>query len=316
MGGEYDHWMDQTGVRYQYPNAYRNRVHEGRPFIYYRGVRRTEGRRGQAEYFGAGRIGTVSRDESVPESAPRARWKWFCEIEDYVPFDESVPARRGGRYFEQISGSMGWRTGVREISEEVYRRILEVADLSVLTQEHPLPSLPDVRTVTVTLVDSVASTVLRRTRHSKTSQVSVPGSRGRRHSARTKAIGDRAEEIVYRWLRRHLAEDERESVDWVARRGQFPGWDIEYVDAEGRRVAVEVKGTTSGVFSTIEITPNEWAAAETVGPDYWLYLVTSCTSQSPRVFPLRDPFAGASRGDLILAPSGFRISWAGTELPR
>ena len=212
MGGEYDHWMDQTGVRYQYPNAYRNRVHEGRPFIYYRGVRRTEGRRGQAEYFGAGRIGTVSRDESVPESAPRARWKWFCEIEDYVPFDESVPARRGGRYFEQISGSMGWRTGVREISEEVYRRILEVADLSVLTQEHPLPSLPDVRTVTVTLVDSVASTVLRRTRHSKTSQVSVPGSRGRRHSARTKAIGDRAEEIVYRWLRRHLAEDERESV--------------------------------------------------------------------------------------------------------
>ena len=126
---------------------------------------------------------------------------------------------------------MGWRTGVREISEEVYRRILEVADLSVLTQEHPLPSLPDVRTVTVTLVDSVASTVLRRTRHSKTSQVSVPGSRGRRHSARTKAIGDRAEEIVYRWLRRHLAEDERGISDWVARRGQFPGWDIEYVDA-------------------------------------------------------------------------------------
>lgn len=39
-GGHYDHWQDVTGERYQFPNQYRGKVTPGRPFIYYRGVRR------------------------------------------------------------------------------------------------------------------------------------------------------------------------------------------------------------------------------------------------------------------------------------
>jgi hypothetical protein len=45
-GGDYDDWNDLTGEQYHYPNQYRNRVVEGRRFIYYRGVRRRGGARG------------------------------------------------------------------------------------------------------------------------------------------------------------------------------------------------------------------------------------------------------------------------------
>ena len=113
--GNYDHWQDQTGVQYQYPNQYRNRIQPGRRFVYYRGVRRAQGRRGAPEYFGSGLVGRVWRDPSVPETAPKRGWKWFCELENYQPFALPVPAKNRGKYFEFIDSALGWRTGVREI---------------------------------------------------------------------------------------------------------------------------------------------------------------------------------------------------------
>jgi hypothetical protein len=61
-GGLYDHWQDVTGERYQFPNVYRGKILPGTPFVYYRGVRRADGKRGHAEYFGAGVIGDVYPD--------------------------------------------------------------------------------------------------------------------------------------------------------------------------------------------------------------------------------------------------------------
>jgi hypothetical protein len=34
VGAEYDFWDDLTGVRYQFPNAYRNLVQPGKRFVY------------------------------------------------------------------------------------------------------------------------------------------------------------------------------------------------------------------------------------------------------------------------------------------
>jgi hypothetical protein len=79
-------WKDITGVQYHYPNGYRNLIRTGEPFVYYRGVRRATGIRGQAEYFGQGVIGDIRRDPTVPLSSPKAKWAWFCSIEDYFPF--------------------------------------------------------------------------------------------------------------------------------------------------------------------------------------------------------------------------------------
>jgi hypothetical protein len=54
-------WNDVKGVRYHYPSKYQGKIKMGEPFVYYRGVHRTEGKRGPAEYVGTGRIGTYGQ---------------------------------------------------------------------------------------------------------------------------------------------------------------------------------------------------------------------------------------------------------------
>jgi len=61
----------------------------------------------------------------------------------------------------------------------------------------------------------------------------------------------------------------------VAKEGEKPGWDIHYNDGD-YLVAVEVKGTSGSLFSNIELTAQEWKAAQSLGDRYWLYLVTDC----------------------------------------
>ena len=64
-------WNDVEGVRYHYPSKYQGKIKMGEPFVYYRGVHRTEGKRGPAEYVGTGRIGTygeIQRRERMDEA--------------------------------------------------------------------------------------------------------------------------------------------------------------------------------------------------------------------------------------------------------
>jgi hypothetical protein len=75
-GHDYD---DKTGTSYEYPALYKNRIKEGERFIYYRGVRRRNNRRGPAEYFGYGVVGLIRK--SVNDSM------WTCEIREYQPFE-------------------------------------------------------------------------------------------------------------------------------------------------------------------------------------------------------------------------------------
>ena len=277
VGGEYDHWADQTGVRYQYLNQCRNRVRPGRRFVYYRGVRRKGQRRGQAECFGTGRIGAVWRDPSVSETTSKARWKWFCDLEDYQPFRTPVPAKSGGQYLESVRSPMGWRNGVRDLSHDVFRQILSKGDVSV--DDPPPTPMPDPRKVKPVVVDVVSDVLL---------ATPTGGNRGRAlgrtwRSRYSKAIGDQAEEVVYRWLRKELPGHERDSVEWIARSGKTPGWDIQCSTAVGELVAVEVKGTTAGGFPSVEVTANEWAGAKRLRNNYWLYLVAVCQSLPERM---------------------------------
>lgn len=310
VGGRYDHWQDKTGATYNYPNQYRNRIRTGRPFVYYRGVRRKGGDRGAAEYFGVGRIGEIWRDASVHESEPPKSWKWFCSIDAYVPFTTPVPAKVRGRYFEDISTPLGWRTGVREISQQAFETILSHGNVDpsefttkISEVQASLPIITDVRPVVRDALEEIlmqagkglaigrASYLQHRSRHSKIS-------------------GDRAEEIVYRWLRASLPERQADSVDWPARRGEAPGWDIQYRDAEGQLIAVEVKGTTSPGFTYVELTGNEWMAAEELRENYHLYLVASCLGKSPTIVFVRDPFGEHLHKRFEVKPASWRLALA------
>jgi hypothetical protein len=134
-----------------------------------------------------------------------------------------------------------------------------------------------------------------------TSKPSTPRSR---HS---KITGDRAEEVIYRWLRANLPEEERESVDWIAQRGEKPGWDIQYISNNGNKIAVEVKGTSLGSFSVIELTSNEWEAAKLYREKYLLYLVASCHGTTPRIVRISDPFGKYKKGIFYVEPTGWRL---------
>lgn len=221
MGHEYDFWADDTGVQYHFPNVYRNRVQTGLPFIYYRGVRRQGNKRGPAGYFGTGTVGEIRPDPDQPHGTPNRLRRWYRAVDDYVPFVMPVPAKVGQAPYEPISGALGWRTGVREISQAVYEAILTAAGL------RPLPPLPVAAKVSeVQPTESEPGDLMATRRLS----AGAPGTGARApRSPRAKQIGDWAEELVYRRLCATLPEQARDTVDWVAHAGmgyrlQGRGW--------------------------------------------------------------------------------------------
>lgn len=298
VGGEYDFWADDTGVRYHFPNQYRNRVRPGLPFVYYRGVRRAARERGVAEYFGTGTIGEVWPDPAQPPDTPARNRRWFCAVEDYQPFPTPIPAKRGEVFYEQITTPLAWRTGVREITSDILDRILSAA-----RSEPSAPQLKRVEVADATVVQSQPQDML----VSRPRSASASSHSSRQPSRELKKIGDWAEELVYRWLADILEPSERDSLDWVAQRGETPGWDIAYRAATGSEIHVEVKGTTLARFAGIDLTTNEWAAATHDAQNYVLALVTRAQSAKPNVALMWNPARHVAKSSLEIHPTGFRL---------
>ena len=94
----------------------------------------------------------------------------------------------------------------------------------------------------------------------------------------------------------------------MAQRGETPGWDITYTSVSGSQISVEVKATTSARFSALEITGNEWRAAELQGENYVLAMVSRAMSGEPHIALLRNPVKLARIGTLILEPTSYRLT--------
>lgn len=321
-GGEYDHWQDLTGVSYNFPNIYRNKVVSGRRFLYYRGIRRANNQRAQAEYFGIGRIGAVWRDPSVPETTPKRKWHWFCSIEEYLPFPTPVPVKVNGVYFETVVTPLDWRTAVREISEDVFSRIIslsgsdfseEVSDTGISPVEKlsPLIAVEDV--IPVELAPDLE--VLMRSSNPARLPISDISTASYRRSKRAKQIGDRAEEIVMIWLKHHLPPTVASTLKWIAREGKTPGWDIEFHNESGEIVSIEVKSTTARIFPSIEMTAREWDAAKTKGAGFWLALVTGCFDPQPGISLLKNPYQLFLNGQLESKPSVWTLRRSADKTP-
>jgi len=124
----------------------------------------------------------------------------------------------------------------------------------------------------------------------------------RRLSLYAGIVGRRAEEIVIKLLQETLQEEEKRSIRWTSALGKTPGWDIDYIDSDGRIIGIEVKGTTGTSFPNVEITCNEWDAACELQDRFWLYLVTKCFSASPRVQRMQNPAKMKENGDIIVSP--------------
>lgn len=116
IDAEFD-WKDILGEQYHFLNKYKNRCRTDTPFIYYRGTRRSGGKRADPEYFGHGIVGDVWRDDAIPVSRPKKNWAWYCQILDYVPFQTPVRAKIGGSFIETIPRNH-WSEGVRKLPQD------------------------------------------------------------------------------------------------------------------------------------------------------------------------------------------------------
>lgn len=129
----------------------------------------------------------------------------------------------------------------------------------------------------------------------------------RRLSLYAKTVGDRAEEIVIKYLEESLPQKEKTSIRWISKAGETPGWDISYYNAENQLVAIEVKGTTGEYFPNVEITANEWNAAIELQERYWIYLVTGSFGINPQIQRLQNPVKLKESGILNVTPILWKI---------
>jgi hypothetical protein len=294
-------WKDIEGEQYHLPNQYKNRCATGTPFVYYRGMRRPDGKRAAPEYFGHGRIGEVWRDETIPESSPKKDWAWYCCITDYVPFRTPVPAKMSGEFLERIARNH-WSVGVRPLPQDVFDKIMDLAGIAPGVNNESI-TLPDLRAVSVKEAERLLLVPRKPTAVGAASN--VPSGR---YSRTAVPIGRRAEEIAQRFLFEHAEKLVAKNIRWISQEGLTPGRDLQYENDDGQVIAVEVKGTTGPVFGSVDITTGEWNAAVALADRYWLYLVANCCGTEPKDQPIQNPARLLSDGVAELTPVVYRFS--------
>jgi hypothetical protein len=205
-------WDDKEGVQYHYPAKYQSKIKTDEPFVYYRGVHRVGGKRGAAEYVGAGRVGHIWPDPNADRKSRRA---FYCGIEDYQPFAVPVPAKANGVTSEQIPADRQnlWRDGVRTLDQVTYEQILRrgmATDLSPASA----PPLSEVSIAESNALIVPAAMIEAGSGKSGTGTY--------RKSKRAKEIGDWAEKVAVRYIRERVAG----CTDCVHRAAidETPGW--------------------------------------------------------------------------------------------
>ena len=291
-------WNDVEGVQYHYPAKYQSKIKTGEVFVYYRGVHRVGGKRGAAEYVGAGRIGKIWLDPSAGATTRRA---FYCAIEEYRRFAIPVPAKIDGVMLEQIPVERQnlWRDGVRALDALTYDRIMREGE--------PIGSLVD-------LAPPLAEVNIAESDDLIVPPAMIKAGSGNsgfgnyRKSKRAKEVGDWAEVVAVRYIRERVAG----CSDCVHRAAidETPGWDIDYVDVHGVLQRVEVKGTVAAAFTGIDMTANEMSAAATHGSNYWLYLVAGCLTATPKIQAIQDPGGKLTTGEWSATTAIFSLRFA------
>lgn len=127
-------WDDETGAVYHFPKRYSSILTPGVQVVYYKGKLTDKSfadqrLSAQPHYFGTARIGKVYPD---PESS---KGDLFALIESFQPFEQAVLAKEGDSYLEAIPPSKAsnyWRSGVREVEQAIFDKILGQAKIKPL----------------------------------------------------------------------------------------------------------------------------------------------------------------------------------------
>ena len=125
-------WNDRTGEVYHFPLRYLQKLQPGTRVVYYKGILKKKNYRNhrlssQPHYFGIAQVGRVYQDSQSTKN------DYYCEITDFHRFSKPVHAKQDEGYLEPIPQNQGnnyWRFGVRDVSDEVFNRILSLSDIS------------------------------------------------------------------------------------------------------------------------------------------------------------------------------------------
>lgn len=281
-------YSDQTGVLYHFPKRYRRMLELGTLVVYYKGKmedRRFENARLSKEqhYFGTAKIGQVTVDPNDPS-------QFFATIEDFIPFDEAIFFKDvNGQYLEGHSNSQAFRNGVRELTKENYLNVLSSGSYSskctsssncksISFTDGSIPKLEDVNI-------SEGKGLLVSSKNNKSLNPSTSKNNSPRYSRNAKKIGDRAEELVCRYLK----EKGYLNVRWEADLGNKPGYDISCETSTGMKLHIEVKGTVSNKITNFILTDGELKAAMKLKENYYMAFVVNCLSVNAQVELVANP---------------------------
>ena len=281
--GEFDHYQDETGKRYQFPLNYKNIIIPGEFFIYYRGLRKKDGKRRKAvEYFGFGIIDNVFKNEEL--SKERGKEIWDCTLREYEQFLEPVIAKEDGEgIYEKISNNQ-WGY-VRRITKEQFLRI---------TSKGLKKRIKNSSSVIPEISNSKKPFSVNKNKEFSTEE--------NNYSKRAKYIGDLGEQLVFNKLKAEMVKE----LKWVANENIKPGWDIQYRDSQNSLICVEVKSTIQKEFSSIQITKNEYDRAQEKGENYHVWLVTEVESQGPKIHIIKN-LSASIKSDFLIEPINYRL---------
>ncbi|MBU8877958.1 DUF3883 domain-containing protein [Bacillus sp. FJAT-29790] len=303
-------WEDQTGILYHFPARYKNILTPGTKVIYYKS--RMKNREfasmrlsKEPHYFGLATIGEVYPYTNT------AKNQYFAKIEEYIPFGEAIDFKDSkNNYLENVSKSNYWRDGVRKITKEIYIKIVSLSNLDIQSSKSDEieveiieDTLPSIHEVTPKVVDNLfIKKIITNDNNSKTKQ----NARGNGYSRNAKKIGDRAEQVVLKYL----ADEKMNSIRWLANEGEKPGYDISCKNNDGNEIYIEVKGTTTSKFDGFIITDNELKTSEKLGDKFYIYFVTNCLSKNPRIQPIQNPYKKVNLNEWELTPLSYRVSFS------
>ncbi|WP_306349941.1 DUF3883 domain-containing protein [Flavobacterium sp. '19STA2R22 D10 B1'] len=115
-----------------------------------------------------------------------------------------------------------------------------------------------------------------------------------KEARKLKKLGDRGEKVVMDLEAKRLRDGNREDlikyIDRVSLKSDSYGYDILSFELDGSKRYIEVKATTAKVGSAnFFLSANELREAEE-SDNYFIYMVYDVTSESPKVWPIRNPF--------------------------
>ena len=127
-------WSDKKGELYHYPNKYKRLILPGTRFIYYKGRMinseyENERLSKNPHYFGKGVVGDITQDSGSSKN-------YFATIENFQEFERAIDFKQDGEYLESSANDRKnyFRDGVREITREVYDKILNLANFNEVNE--------------------------------------------------------------------------------------------------------------------------------------------------------------------------------------